>query len=236
MNGTPLISDKIMATKKLMNVSEFAEHLGVSRPTVYEWKAKGWLVFDGRKVDVLPSKEILREKRLTGTGQPIRSDITRKPTDRPPKKPTATRKDDPFSWLDEPPKRARTPAKKTPADEPDIEEERLPEETDEEFAARMLASGKATLSYQAARQMRENYEALLKKLKYDEEIGTLVPVQVVAAMVGEQYAKIRTRILAIPAEQAPRVHRCKTPAQVQDALTQILTDILEELSSDGLPS
>ena len=84
-----------------------------------------------------------------------------------------------------------------------------------------------------ARRVKENYLALLNQLEYDQKAGAVVWVSDVAKAVGDEYAKVRTRLLAIPAEQAPRLHRLKTVTQVQDALQEIITEALEELTRDG---
>lgn len=112
--------------------------------------------------------------------------------------------------------------------------------TDGEVAARakaalemVTAPGVELLSQAAAERLKENYLALLRQLEYDQKSGAVVPVEEVSKAVGEEYARVRTRLLAIPAEQAPRLHRLKTAAEVQDALREIITEVLEELSGDG---
>jgi hypothetical protein len=89
------------------------------------------------------------------------------------------------------------------------------------------------MTIEEARRVKENYLALLGRLEYDHKSGAVVLVSDVAAAVGKQYAKVRTRLLSIPAEQAPRIHRLKTVTEVQDALQELITDALEELTSDG---
>jgi hypothetical protein len=54
----------------------------------------------------------------------------------------------------------------------------------------------------------------------------------VSREVGEEYAKVRTRLLSIPSELAPRIHRLKTVAEVQDALRDGITEALEDLTND----
>lgn len=215
-----------------MSIAAFADYINVSRQTIHRWKDAGYIVMDGRWVNVARTEELLRTKRMLGTEPRLQThtkQVSARRTGRPPK--VADRKeDDPFGWLG---KSAPPPPPAPP--EPDIEEDRRPGETDEELAARVLESGKITLSYNDARKMRENYEALLKKLKYDEEIKVLVPVAVVADAVGQAFAAVRTRLLALPAEQAPAVKRCKTVAEVQDLMTTLITDALEELSANVLP-
>lgn len=48
----------------LVSQAEYADRHKVSRKTVTIWKAKGYLVFQGRMVDVEASNAILRDKRL----------------------------------------------------------------------------------------------------------------------------------------------------------------------------
>jgi hypothetical protein len=84
-----------------------------------------------------------------------------------------------------------------------------------------------------ARLLKEKYLGLLNQLEYDKESGLVVEVSEVTTAVGAEYAKVRTRLLAIPAEQAPRLHRLKTVVEVQDALQEIIVEALEELTRDG---
>jgi hypothetical protein len=75
----------------------------------------------------------------------------------------------------------------------------------------------------------------VNQLEYDRKSGAVVPVADVAAVVGKEYAQVRTRMLAIPAERAPQIHRLKTVMEVRDALHSIIVEALEGLTND-LPS
>lgn len=75
--------------------------------------------------------------------------------------------------------------------------------------------------------------ARLRELEYDQKVGLVVPVDAVLELVAKEYASVRTRLLAIPAEQAPRIHRCRTPAEVQDALHELIVQALEGLTQDA---
>ncbi len=48
-----------------MNQAEFARRHGVSRKTVTQWKERGWLVMNGREIDVEASETILEKYRKT---------------------------------------------------------------------------------------------------------------------------------------------------------------------------
>jgi hypothetical protein len=100
-------------------------------------------------------------------------------------------------------------------------------------AAERIVSSDARYSQAEAERVKENYLALLRQLEYDLNSGLVVPVEDVAAVVDADYAKVRTRLLAIPSEQAPRLHRLRTVAELQDALLAIIIEALEELSRGG---
>ena len=106
-------------------------------------------------------------------------------------------------------------------------------ETAAEAAERIMTATGAPWDMDEARRVKENYLALLNQLEYDTKSGAVVLVSEVAAIVGAEYAKVRTKLLAIPAEHAPRIRRLKTVTEVQDALQELITDALEELTNDG---
>ena len=117
------------------------------------------------------------------------------------------------------------PAPRAPAVERD--------ETPAEAAERIVASGGADLSLAEAERLKENYLALLRQLEYDTKAALVVPVADAAAEVGRAFAAVRTRLLALPAEHAPRLHRLKTVVELQDALAGLVTEALEELCRSG---
>lgn len=96
-----------------------------------------------------------------------------------------------------------------------------------------LLAAKGHLSLAEAERLKENYLALLRQLEYDTKAALVVPVAEVAAEVGQAFATVRTRLLALPAEHAPRLHRLKTVAELQDGLAELITEALEELSRAG---
>ncbi|QNT79428.1 MerR family transcriptional regulator [Entomobacter blattae] len=88
------------------------------------------------------------------------------------------------------------------------------------------------LSRREAELYRDSFVARLKELEYHTRLGELVPIENVAKAVGQDYARIRTRLLALPAEQAPTLFQCKTVNDLQDRLHTLVTRVLEELSQD----
>ncbi|RBL87939.1 hypothetical protein DDE05_00530 [Streptomyces cavourensis] len=197
-----------------MNQAEFAARHDVSRKTVTQWKKRGWLVFQGDLVDVKASDELIAKYRRDGA-TPIDAAVTSHVTHA------------------EGNNAGNTPGNNegnaTPAVEISIGEE----ETAAQAAERIVLAAGADMSMDEARRVKENYLALLNQLEYDQKSGLVVMVSEVAALVGADYAKVRTRLLAIPAERAPQIHRCRTVTEVQDALQELITAALEDLTHDG---
>lgn len=191
-----------------MKQSEFAALHGVSRKTVTTWKKRGWLVFSGDEVDVEASNALLKKYRRDGA-ETVTQSVTQ------------DRKGN---------SRARVPKAVT---QRDAEVTIRPGETVEQAAGRILVATGADMNFDEARRVKENYLALQAQLEYDRDAGLVVAVADVAKAVGEEYAKVRTRLLAIPAEHAPQIHRLKTVIEVQDALHEIIVEALEELTRDG---
>ncbi|MCA8026491.1 hypothetical protein [Burkholderia cepacia] len=187
-----------------MNQSEFAALHGVSRKTVTKWKERGWLVFAGDEVNVEESNKLLKRYRRDGAPA-VTQDVTQE---------------------------AKGNKRKT-VTQAASEVTLGAGESAEAAAERILTGAVELLSFDEARRFKENYLGLMAQLEYDRDSGLVVDVSEVAKTVGAEYAKVRTRLLSIPAEQAPRLHRCKTPAELQDMLQEVITEALEELTRDG---
>jgi hypothetical protein len=106
-------------------------------------------------------------------------------------------------------------------------------ETPAEAAERIVLNAGGLLSEADAQTLKENYLARLRQLEYDTKAGQVVLIREVVEAVGAEYARVRTRLLAIPAEQAPRLAQLKTVPEIQDALMRMIVEALEELTRDG---
>ncbi|AKM29273.1 hypothetical protein AB870_02710 [Pandoraea faecigallinarum] len=190
-----------------MKQSEFAALHGVSRKTVTKWKERGWLVFAGDEVDVDASNAMLKKYRRDGA-----ETVTQGVTQRSQGNNSAAK-----------PKPVTRRAKVTIGDD----------ETPAEAAVRLLVATGADMDFDEARRVKENYLALQTQLEYDRQSGQVVAVADVSRAVGDEYAKVRTKLLAIPSEHAPRIQRLKTVQEVQDVLRSIIVEALEELTRDG---
>ncbi len=107
-------------------------------------------------------------------------------------------------------------------------------ETPEEAAERIVAEAGDLLSLPEALKLKENYLARHQQLSYDLKCGTVVIAADVAKAVGAEYATVRTRMLAIPSEMAPAIHRLTSVVEVEDLLRSVIGQALEELTRDGI--
>ncbi len=187
-----------------MNQSEFATLHGVSRKTVTKWKERGWLVFEGDGLDVEASNALVAKYRRDG------SDVVT------------------------PAGQGNKPILKTSVVTSALKRVTIqPGETVEQATTRILIATGADMNLDEAKRVKENYLALREQLDYDRNARLVVAVEDVSRAVGDEYAKVRSRLLAIPSEHAPRISRLKTALEVQDALHGIIVDALEELTRDG---
>jgi len=195
-----------------MNQSEFAALHGVSRKTVTTWKTRGWLVFgaDG-EVDAEASNALLAKYRRDGIEA-----VTQAP-DSVTQTPLGNKKASGKSAVTSAAARVTIRAGESAGD----------------AAERILIATGATMNIDEAKRVKENYLALQAQLEYDRDAALVVDVAAVAKVVGQEYAKVRNKLLAIPAEHSPRIHRLRTVLEVQDALHGIIVEALEELTRDG---
>lgn len=107
----------------------------------------------------------------------------------------------------------------------------LPGESHEDTAERLVREI-APMTMAEAQRVKQVYLAKLAQLDYDRKVALFVEADQVAALVGAEYDQVRTRILAIAREGAPRAFRCKTPAEVQDVLSHLVISALEELTAE----
>lgn len=112
----------------------------------------------------------------------------------------------------------------------------LDDETPEEAAERIVTEAGDLLPLAKALELKENYLARHQQLSYDLKAGSVVMVSEVAKAVGTEYATVRTKLLAIPAERAPALHRLRTVVEVEDLLRSVISEALGGLTLDRDPS
>ncbi|CAI1640865.1 RNA polymerase subunit sigma-70 [Serratia proteamaculans] len=192
-----------------MNQSDFAKLHGVSRKTVTSWKARGWLVLAGDDIDVEASNANIERFRKTVT--------------RPEKKAAGNKQGN---------KTGNRPSGNKSGNKNDKD---LPESATK-AVERMIAEHGVTMTLDEARQMKENFLALLTQLEYDIKSGQVLPYKDMIEAVGNEYARMRTRLIAIAPEHGPRLRvlaSTTNDAEFVQALQEVVYEAMEELSLDA---
>jgi len=92
-------------------------------------------------------------------------------------------------------------------------------------------------SIEEARLRKEVAEAALKEIELAKVRGQVVDVEAVAQAVGEMFANVRARLLALAPKVAPLVYRAETLQEGRVIIDDGIYDVLSELSGafDGEP-
>ncbi|MGP2871889.1 RNA polymerase subunit sigma-70 [Serratia ureilytica] len=192
-----------------MNQSDFAKLHGVSRKTVTTWKARGWLVLAGDNIDVEASNANIERFRKTVT--------------RPEKKPAGN-------------KQGNKTGNRSSGNKSGNKNDKDLAESPTKTVERMIAEHGVTMTLDEARQMKENFLALLTQLEYDIKSGQVLPYKDMIEAVGNEYARMRTRLIAIAPEHGPRLRvlaSTTNDAEFVQALQEVVYEAMEELSLDA---
>ncbi|RTF00481.1 RNA polymerase subunit sigma-70 [Serratia marcescens] len=192
-----------------MNQSDFAKLHGVSRKTVTTWKARGWLVLAGDDIDVEASNANIERFRKTVT--------------RSEKKPAGN-------------KQGNKTGNRSSGNKSGNKNDKDLAESPTKTVERMIAEHGVTMTLDEARQMKENFLALLTQLEYDIKSGQVLPYKDMIEAVGNEYARMRTRLIAIAPEHGPRLRvlaSTTNDAEFVQALQEGVYEAMEELSLDA---
>lgn len=94
----------------------------------------------------------------------------------------------------------------------------------------------ANLTLDEARTVKANFHAKLVQLEYEQKAGRLLPFEDMLSVVGDEYARIRTRLNAIAPEHGPRLRLIALTSDdttFTAALQDIIHEAMGELSADG---
>lgn len=192
-----------------MNQSDFAKLHGVSRKTVTTWKARGWLVLAGDDIDVDASNANIKQYRKTVT-RPEKNN----------EKNAAGNKQGNKSQGNNSGNRSGTDQEESPT----------------KIVERMIAMNGAKMTLDQARTLKENFLALLTQLEYEIKSGQVLPYKEMIAAVGQEYSRMRTRLIAIAPEHGPRLRvlaSTTNDAEFVAALQEVVHEAMEELSLDA---
>lgn len=192
-----------------MNQSDFAKLHEVSRKTVTTWKARGWLVLDGEDIDVEASNANIERYRKTVT--------------RTEKKAAGNKQGNKQGNKS----KGNNLGNKSAADQ---------DESPTKIVERMIASRGAQMTLDEARTLKENFLALLMQLEYEIKSGQVLPYKDMIVEVGQEYSRMRTRLIAIAPEHGPRLRvlaSTTNDAEFVSALQEVVHEAMEELSLDA---
>lgn len=196
-----------------MNQSDFAKLHGVSRKTVTAWKSRGWLVLAGDDIDVDASNTNIERFRKTVT--------------RPEKKAAGNTQGN---------KQGNKAGNKLSGNKSGNKNDQDRPESATKTVERMIAEHGVTMTLDEARQMKENFLALLTQLEYDIKSGQVLPYKDMIEAVGNEYARMRTRLISIAPEHGPRLRvlaSTTNDAEFVQALQEVVYEAMEELSLDA---
>ena len=111
----------------------------------------------------------------------------------------------------------------------EIEEEQKAIEDD---ADSFLDQAAGKLSYAQARTMKENYNAKLAKIKFEEQSGLLISAEKVKDDAFKMARAVRNQVLALPDRIAGELASMKDAHAITLKLAKELTACLESLSND----
>lgn len=195
-----------------MNQSDFAKLHGVSRKTVTGWKARGWLVFTGDDIDVEASNHLLERYRKTVTRPTLKG---------------VKNSEGNSQGNKEGNKQGNRQGNRAKGNNPR-------EESPAKIAERMISERGATMSRDEALTMKENYFAMLAQLEYDVKAGRLLPWQDMIDIVAQEYARMRTRLIALAPEHGPRLRALASSASDAEFVSDLQELIYEALNELGL--
>lgn len=103
----------------------------------------------------------------------------------------------------------------------------------EERAVQLALGGREGLDIEEARARKVSAEATLAELEVEKARGKLVEVEHVAAVVGEQFAAVRARLISMGTKLAPILAPDRTN-EVKAVLDQAVYEALDELAYDRI--
>lgn len=191
----------------LVSQADFARQHGVSRKTVTQWKAAGYLVLDGGKVDVEATDAALEERGVGRFGNGNKKPVT-----------SAEPKGNG--------KAKKAAPKPDPDDAPDLDA--IVQDADA-FIRAVLAGEYAT--YAHAERIKENALALKHVLDARQKAGALVELSLAERVLFEAFRAVRDSWLNWPARVGPLVAADLglEADTVTEALTQHVQQHLAEL-------
>ena len=94
----------------------------------------------------------------------------------------------------------------------------------------------SSLDIEEARRRKLAAEAALVELDLAKRRGEVIEIEEVAGVVGDDYANVRAKLLALPSKLAPQLIGIEDPAECKALIERGVSEALEELTADGIYS
>lgn len=106
----------------------------------------------------------------------------------------------------------------------------------EDQVAQMALGDTKSLDIDEARRRKLAAEAALVELDLAKRRGDVIEIEEVAGVVGDDYANVRAKLLALPSKLAPQIIGAVDAAECQALIERGVSEALEELTADGIYS
>ena len=106
----------------------------------------------------------------------------------------------------------------------------------EEQVVQQAMGDTASLDIDEARRRKLAAEAALVELDLSKRRGEVIEIEDVAGVVGDDYANVRAKSLALPTKLAPQLIGIEDTAECQALIERGVAEALEELTADGIYS
>jgi len=106
----------------------------------------------------------------------------------------------------------------------------------EDQIAQQALGDVSSLDIDEARRRKLAAEAALTELDLSHRRGELIEVELIADLVGDEYANVRAKILALPTKLAPLLLGVASLAEARGIIEAGIIEALEELTADEIYS
>lgn len=106
----------------------------------------------------------------------------------------------------------------------------------EDQAIQQMVGDTSALDIDEARRRKLAAEAALVELDLAQRRGDVIEIEEVAGVVGDDYANVRAKLLALATKLAPQVLGIEDLAECKALIERGVAEALEELTADGIYS
>ena len=106
----------------------------------------------------------------------------------------------------------------------------------EDQVAQQAMGDTRSLDIEEARRRKMAAEAALVELDLAKRRGEVIEIEEVAGVVGDDYANVRAKLLALPTKLAPQLIGAEDLAECKSLIERGVAEALEELTADGIYS